>query len=121
MKEYPGVSRLPVPNLPSGRVQRKVPAPFTRPSISIGTAIQERRQWRTVPAHAITQGDTIPGLGTVCEVVEEVKQYRADQLGRGIGMKPRVLWTVTVAAGDGNERVYAGEEQVWCFTKPDCG
>lgn len=93
-----------VPDVPKHpRVQRKLPAPFQRPSIAVGgghAAII--REWRHVLACEIKQGDIVPGIGCVDTVEETVSASGGE-------------WTVTLIGGADNRRVYPGFEQVFAF------
>lgn len=86
----------------SPTVRRKMPAPFTRPSISIGGSSCQHREWRTVAVTDLVEGDCIPGLGRVFQVDEKMD----------LGTRE---WTVTVRGGVDNVRVYQGNESVWAF------
>jgi hypothetical protein len=118
VKNQPGINRIPVNNLPNGRVVRKVPKPFARPSITIGTPPTERREWRTVRAYEIREGDVIPGLGMVTRAEEINSSPKA-----GSGLDPEVIadsvvWQVYVWAGEDNMATYQGNTEVWCFARP---
>lgn len=104
-------------SIPKGRVQRAKPAPYSRPSITVGGKPEDKRAWKVISARDLKEGDTIPGLGTVTEVVEEVKTFRTNREGMPGIVEARVSWTITVAAGYGNERVYDGNDEVWAFTR----
>lgn len=111
------ISRIPVPGLPNGRVQRKIPKPFARPSITIGGCEPtERREWANVPAHQLRAGDIVPGIGRLFEVTEGVTSpaYNSGLPWREVA--DLVSWTVTVKGGVANTRTYQGGEAVWAFT-----
>lgn len=116
MKNYPGVNRIPVPDLPNGRVVKKVPQPFQRPSISIGRSAQDKRDWRSIPAHALKPGDTIPGLGTLYSVEENLSTPEAGSGLAADAVADQISWTVTVEGGLHNRRTYPGDHTVWAFT-----
>jgi hypothetical protein len=98
--------RIDVPSLPNGRVQKKIPTPFARPSISIGGAGPvEKREWRAVLACKLAEGDIVPGVGVLDTVDEQVTT--ADDI--------EIRWTVTVTGGDDNRRSFDGNDQVWAF------
>ncbi len=98
----PAVARIDVPRLPSGRIQRKMPDPYTRPSISVGTPPEQRRQWRHVLACDLRAGDTVPGVGVVGPVHE-------DHTGGPQG------WNVRVEGGDGKTVVFSATASVFAF------
>lgn len=112
-----GTLRYQTPSIPAGRVQRKVPAPYGRPVISVGgPAGGVPRAWRNVPARAIQAGDVIPGLGLVHAVHQTVV---APPHGSGLdadSIVELISWTVTVRAGEGRSATFPGTETVWCFT-----
>lgn len=112
------IQRLPVPSLPNGSVRRKIPAPFTRPSITVGggASPQERRDWKVVPARDIQTGDIIPGVGRVSDVHEDLQapEFNSGRSWREVA--DAVSWTVTITGGLDNIRVYQGGETVWAFT-----
>lgn len=111
------VSRLPIPSLPNAKVQRKVPKPFARPSISIGgVAPAERREWTIVPAQNIRVGDIVPGIGRVFAVNEQLDAPRYKSGLTAEQIVDKVAWTVTVSGGVNNVRVFQGGEEVWCYT-----
>jgi hypothetical protein len=116
MKDQPGIGRVSVPNLPNGRVVRKVPAPFQRPSINIGGTPQVRREWRNVPAHALKAGDTIPGVGTLYRVQETLTTPPAGSDRTPDTIADQITWTVTVEGGLRHTRIYQGSETVWAFS-----
>jgi len=90
-----------LPSLPTHpRVQRKMPAPFTRPSLTVGDT-PVKRAWRDIPAEELSIGDTVPGIGTIDEV------HRAQQ----------APFTVTVRGGDDNFRAFNHTDRVFAFTR----
>lgn len=111
----PDIEGVQINKVPQGRVQRKVPKPFSRPSVAIGGKPEERREWRNIPAHALGEGDVIPDLGLVTQVDEAAWNTKTVSRDEPIS----VHWTITVTAGENNTRVYNGEDQIWCFTKPE--
>lgn len=107
------IERIPVPSVSSQpRVQRKMPAPFQRPSISIGTPREARREWRSVLACDIKVGDIVPGLGRIYDVHERVDRFRLAVPGS----PEQVRWFVVLSGGVSNVRTYQGNETVWAFT-----
>lgn len=116
------IERLPVPSLPNATVRKKMPAPFSRPSITIGAAAAaDRREWRVIPVGQVREGDIVPGIGRVSEVIEHI-----DTPAAGSGQTPQeiaaqVAWTVVVVGGLDNTRVYPGDATVWAFTARSTG
>lgn len=53
------------------RPTKKIPAPFSRPSISISGGEQKKREWRFVTALDVRENDIIADLGLVHEVTYE--------------------------------------------------
>ncbi len=51
------------------KVQRKLPAPFQRPSINAGGA-PVKRVWQQVKVLDLTEGDTVAGFGVIAEISE---------------------------------------------------
>ncbi len=84
------------------KVRRTIPAPFQRPSITIGGTTGLKREWRHRLACDLVSGDTVPGVGIVDSVVEDV-----DFEGR--------VWTITVTGGEANTKVFKGTDTVWVF------
>ncbi len=93
------------PAPPPGRIRRTKPAPFRRPSITIGGATQ-LRQWRTVAVRDLTAGDILPGVGRIDRIDETVVT----------GGDHAIAWTITVHGGAGNSARYHGTDEVWAFT-----
>lgn len=95
-----------LPSLPTHhpRVQRKLPAPFQRPSIAISAPGTVKRAWRTVLVTDLAAGDTIPEVG----VLDTVDQHVAVD-------GTAVRWSVTVTSTAGITRTYPGETQVLAF------
>ena len=102
-----------VPNFPRGRVQPHKPAPYARPSVSLGEPT--RRSWTSVPITEVKAGDILPDVGRVERVDEDI---RGDDplLTPGVEYAPR--WTITVT-GVGGTRTFGGHEVVFAFTDPD--
>lgn len=96
------------------QVRKKMPAPFARPSITIGGSPIERKSWKTVQSQDIKVGDIVPGVGRVYEVNEVV-----DRSVMLTSNPPQFPWTVTVKGGLGNVKTYQGGELVWAFTASD--
>lgn len=92
------------PPISNTRIQRKMPSPFQRPSVSVGTAPEVRREWRTVNVQDIKIGDIVPGIGRVFAVNESFDVSAQ-------------LWIVTVRGGTDNVKVYQGAEQAWVFAR----
>ncbi len=99
----PDIVRIPAPvpeKVPT--IRRKIPAPFQRPSITIGGPAGPKRHWRHNLACNISPGDTVPGIGIVTDVVETVDPDTH-------------AWTVVITGGDDNTKIYAGTDTVWVF------
>lgn len=93
------------PKFPQGRVQRKFPDPFRRPSIDLGGGpAPKHRDWQTVRVTDIKAGDIIPGLGLVTHTEETLV------------LGDEVPWSVVVYGGDSNVKVYSGHDTVYAFT-----
>lgn len=52
--------------------RRKIPAPFTRPTINSTAGNPVKRSWKDTPVTKIKPGDNIAGFGVVDHVVEFV-------------------------------------------------
>lgn len=65
MSEIQGV-QMGLPTHPTIRRVTK-PKPFQRPRAAV-TQTEVSRDWRTVPARQLTEGDTVPGIGTVTDL-----------------------------------------------------
>lgn len=82
--------------------RRKIPAPFQRPSITVG-GYAVKREWRWVTPDKISVGDIVPSVGKVVEVL-----YGNDPAG----------WIIRGGMGESlNTQRYASVEQIWAFTK----
>ena len=92
------------PSFPQGRVQRAMPKPFARPSISLGGAGPVPRTWKSVRVTDIKRGDNIPGLGIVTDIKENML-FSSDR-----------PWTIEIYGGEDNVKVYSGHESVYAFT-----
>lgn len=103
------VQRLSVPSSPGGRVQRKIPAPYERPSIAIGggAAASEKREWRQTSVMDVKAGDTVPDIGVVTEVTHT--ELDAETLD----------WFVRITGGQGgsNAKYFHGSDSVLAFVK----
>lgn len=98
-----------------GSVRRKVPAPFTRPTLTVGAA---RRVWQHVPVSHLRSGDTLPDLGLISAVAEE---FRApDPTGlTGQQIADQLRWVIIFYnEAAQRRREIPGHEQVWAFTRP---
>lgn len=100
--QAPSAARIDVPRLPSGRVQRKMPAPFARPSISIGVPPHQQREWRHVLACDLGEGDTVPGLGLL-GVIRETHSGGADG------------WSVHLEGAEGRAATFSATASVFAF------
>lgn len=100
------VSRTkPYSGLSKPQVSKKMPAPFSRPSITIGGASGPKREWRTVRVVDLREGDIVPGIGRLYAVAERIHDDNDNY-----------NWTVLVTGGLNLTRVYAGNDTVWAFT-----
>jgi hypothetical protein len=121
LPEGPAVRVSSVPKTPG--VRKVMPAPFERPSISVGSPAAARRQWRVVAVTSLRAGDTIAHFGRVSAVHEQVS---APDAGSGLGtaaVVEHVVWTVTVIGTDvgqgAPERVFAGAGTVYAYTRAE--
>jgi hypothetical protein len=100
--ESPTVSRIPVPQIPNGRIQRAIPAPFARPSITVGGASVgvPRRVWRNVAAHAVKAGDIVANFGRVTAVDDQVHApaYRSGLTAAQIA--DELTWVIALTGTD---------------------
>ena len=103
-----------LPGVPSHpRVQQKRPNPYQRPSLNVGGSTVSR-EWRTVQAHTLKAGDTVPGIGVVTSTQEKVQaSLRAAAGADG--------WTVVVEGGHGNRRSFTGYDLVLAFVPKAAG
>lgn len=120
-RDAPTASRITVPSGNAGvpQIRKKIPAPFARPSISVGSS-GPRREWRTVEAHQLKAGDIVPSVGRLASVHEEYYMPTAEEAR---AMEPLAVldhykWDVTVRGVEGNTRVYQGHEPVFAFVFP---
>lgn len=92
------------PNMPQGRIQRRLPTPFARARIDLGGEAPKHRDWRQVPVVDLQPGDTVPGIGLVSRVV------------RNFDIDADMPWIVVVEGGDENVKSYPGNDIVYAFT-----
>jgi hypothetical protein len=114
----PTATRITTPGGFGGRIRRKMPAPFERPSINVGSN-EPRRQWATVMSDQLKAGDIVPSVGRIVSVDEE---FYVPGPGSGLtfeGIAEMTSWTVTVRGAGGIIRVYQGGEPVFAFVLPD--
>jgi hypothetical protein len=102
MSAIEGVRLDGLPDTP--KIRKKLPTPFTRASITVGTPPQQRRRWMHLPATYVTVGDTVADLGVVSDIVENCEDPTE--------------WTVVITGGQANTRTFHGAEPVWVFTTP---
>lgn len=90
------------------QVRRKVPTPFTRPSITVGggAAGAVKRHWQEIAVTDVKQGDTVANFGVVDEIEEHVR------IREWINGRP---WTVELHNVMGETKVYGGEDVVLAF------
>lgn len=101
-------SRVRVPAKPPATVRRKMPAPFSRPSITIsGPDAGPKREWRHILACDLRPGDTVPGVGVIDEVTDNMS---------GSNRSNDFSWTVTIRGGDNNTRTIRATEIVLAYT-----
>jgi hypothetical protein len=92
------------------RVQKTLPAPFARPSITVGGP-QVKRRWQQRPVQDVTEGDIIAGFGQV-KLIQEHIEIPADAAVCGIE------WSITVTNLLGASKTYPGHETVMVFAAP---
>jgi hypothetical protein len=92
-----GIALSGPPKHPKIRVKGK-PAAYARPSVDLGGTAPLRREWRLVPAVALSVGDIVPGLGKL-HTVELSSDYEVD-----------------VIAGEDHWHTFRGGEPVFAFT-----
>lgn len=86
------------------RVQKAMPAPFARPSISVGGA-QVRRKWRQFRIMELNEGDVIPQFGRIAKTEDVVRRdpheyFRAFYNGAGEKIVYRVSDSILAFACD---------------------
>jgi hypothetical protein len=115
----PVATRITTPGGFGGGIRRKIPAPFARPSISVGES-GPRRVWQNVPADKLKAGDVVPGVGCIVKVDEFYHMPTAEE-ARAIPLAQlpeHHQWTVTVTGIEGAIRTYQGGEPVFAFALP---
>jgi hypothetical protein len=87
---------------PHQRIQRAIPAPFQRPSISAG-GDGKKRNWQQTMVADLVAGDIVADFGKI----ESVRlDFRVDPYE----------WRVTIINPDGVERTYNIHDSVLAFT-----
>lgn len=112
----PVATRITTPGGFGGGIRRKIPAPFARPSISVGES-GPRRVWQNVPSDKLTAGDVVPGVGCIARVDEFFYVPPASEYSLE-GVAEMTTWTVTVTGIEGAIRTYQGGEPVFAFALP---
>ncbi len=106
MPEQPTIGRTLPQNTSVPRVQRKMPAPFTRPSITIGgDPAAPKRAWRRILACNVEPGDTVAGFGRVDHVDDTIA---------GVGQ-----WNTMLRRDEDDQvtsTVYSATDVVFAFT-----
>lgn len=91
--------------------RRKLPAPFSRPSINAGGA-PVKRFWKEVSVLAVKKGDTVAGFGVVEDVVEFINMPMEET-------QDMREWRIRVYNVVGEYRDFPGHERVHAFTAED--
>lgn len=103
---------FPVPSNPGGRVQRAIPAPFQRPSVTIGAGPdQVHRQWRNILVCDIHDGDIVPDIGRIVAVDDIIGDV--DSSVFGATYHP---WCIRLTGADGLSKTYPANELIFAFT-----
>lgn len=92
------------------RVQKKMPKPFARPSISVGGSGPKavKRDWKQTPVHKVAVGDTVADVGEV-DTIEEISE------SSGVAVRDHV-WTIVLTNVFGARFRFRGETSVMAFT-----
>lgn len=113
-RDAPTAMQIPTPGGFGGSIRRKMPAPFARPSISVG-ASGPRREWHTIAADQLREGDIVPSVGRLVGVKELLSAPPANSGLTSQQIIDQTTWTVTVVGVDGAVRIYQGGEPVFAF------
>ncbi len=102
------VNRLAPPSLNVPKIRKKMPEPFSRPSISIGGGVQaKKRQWQHVLIADVQIGDVVAGHGLVTDVHDKISD----------DAEPGMRWFVILHAGENPEPViFKATDTVYAFT-----
>lgn len=84
------------------RIQKRLPAPFQRPSISVG-GTTVKRSWKLTPVTDISPGDMVANFG---KVDRKQQWFQRDPYE----------WSVNLINVVGDEKRFGGHETVFAFT-----
>lgn len=90
--------------------RRKLPAPFTRPTISTSGGTPVKRFWKEVSILKVDKGDTVADFGVVQDRVEFINMpMDAAQDARE--------WRIRLYNVVGDYKDYPGHQRVYAFTE----
>ncbi len=105
MTEIHGIAGAPYS---TPQTRRKLPAPFQRPSITVGAAREIKRTWKDVAVVDLREGDVIAGFGKIASIEENVDIKR----------RPSAWWFV-ISNVLHDVAVYGGHDRVFAFAGED--
>lgn len=87
--------------------RRKIPAPFTRPTINSTGGKPVKRYWKDTKVTDLKRGDTVANFGLVESVVEFINDRPDD---------PAFQWRIRLYNVVGDYRDFPGSQRVYAFT-----
>lgn len=90
------------------QTRRKMPAPFSRDSINVGSS-RDKRSWKDTSVLDIETDDTVADFGVVVQISDVYTVEYED--GRAA-----LTWGVRMRNALGEFRDYPGEQRVFAFT-----
>ena len=94
--------------------RRTLPAPFERPSITVGGAKARKRVWRDTPVAKLQPGDTVANIGVVQRIEELVRIPAPDTCDEEPPGEDVWIITITNVMGEGFDML--GHQRVFAFT-----
>ena len=94
------------------RVQRKLPSPFKRPSITVGGGVEVKRQWRQVPVRSLNVGDVVADVGMI-DNIDEILEIPGRVWD---GESTDISWRVKLTNVVGGVHEFGGESVVLAYT-----
>lgn len=86
------------------KIQKKIPAPYSRPSISVGEAKRAKRGWKQTPVTELVKDDIVADFGRV-ETVEEFV------------VRDPYAWNVKLTNAFGATKTFPGHDTVLAFSR----
>jgi hypothetical protein len=85
------------------KIQKKMPAPYSRPSISIGAA-EVKRGWKQTHVTDLAEGDVVAAFGRIASVREWINRDPYE-------------WNVVLTNVVGVTATYSGHDSVLAFSR----